>query len=153
MKDLRSIISLLGDLKFVDTEQVAYYGYSYGAAVGGILAAVEPRLKALVLASGTGGRNSLRQSDPMFDIDPIHYVLHIGNVPILLQNGEDDRVIPKGAALLYQNTVSSDSKKVVWYPTGHFLSCDATKEALSWLSEYIEVEVDSDYQCSRLPIL
>ncbi len=152
IKDLRILISLLSDLSYVESGQIGFYGYSYGAAMGGILAAVEPRLKALVLAAGTGGRYSLRPTDPMYEIDPIHYVVHVINTPILLQNGENDQTVKTDAASLYQQSVSSEHKELRWYPTGHFLSCKATMDAIEWLSNYIELNNHDNYQCGRLPI-
>jgi cephalosporin-C deacetylase-like acetyl esterase len=53
--DLRRAVDLLVARRDVDTARLAYYGVSYGAAMGGLLAGVEHRLKAYVLAVGDGG--------------------------------------------------------------------------------------------------
>ncbi len=53
--DLRRGVDLLTARKDVDAKRLAYIGHSYGAAMGGLLAGVEKRIKAYVLAVGDGG--------------------------------------------------------------------------------------------------
>jgi cephalosporin-C deacetylase-like acetyl esterase len=36
----------------LDHEKVAYYGYSWGAVMGGLIPAIEPRIKTNILALG-----------------------------------------------------------------------------------------------------
>jgi uncharacterized protein len=52
---LRRAIDLLEARPDVHTDQLAYFGVSYGAAMGGLLAGVENRIRAYVLAVGDGG--------------------------------------------------------------------------------------------------
>jgi hypothetical protein len=53
--DLRRAVDLLLARPDVDRRRLAYVGISYGAAMGGLLAWVEDRIKAYVLAVGDGG--------------------------------------------------------------------------------------------------
>ena len=53
--DLRRGIDLLVDRGDVDPDRIAYIGVSYGATIGGLLAGVDRRVKAYVLAVGDGG--------------------------------------------------------------------------------------------------
>jgi hypothetical protein len=46
---------LLSAREDVDPARLAYIGYSYGAAMGGLLAGIEPRIKAFCLMVGDGG--------------------------------------------------------------------------------------------------
>src|SRR3712207_8347162 len=39
----------------VDSLRVGFFGYSYGAAMGALLSAVERRIRSYVLAAGDGG--------------------------------------------------------------------------------------------------
>jgi BAAT / Acyl-CoA thioester hydrolase C terminal len=48
-------VDLLSARPEVDEQRLGYIGWSYGAAIGGLLAAVERRIKAYVLAVGGGG--------------------------------------------------------------------------------------------------
>ena len=53
--DLRRGVDLITSLPEVDADRVAFIGMSYGASMGGLLAGVENRIKAYVLALGDGG--------------------------------------------------------------------------------------------------
>jgi cephalosporin-C deacetylase-like acetyl esterase len=52
--DLRRAIDLLGRRPDVDGERIALVGFSYGGVLAGIVAALEPRLDAVVVMSGPG---------------------------------------------------------------------------------------------------
>jgi len=164
IKDWRSIVSLLPQLSFADEKKVVYYGFSHGAAIGGLLAGVEPRISAYALASGDGGlltHHNWRRSNhtsgwagQMLPIEPIHYVAHTENVALLFQNGEMDQNVRQADALLYQESANSPDKEILWYPDGHFLSCEATKDALTWLDRFLKQGDFENYECSdRIPVL
>lgn len=164
IKDWRSIVSMLSQLTFADESKIVYYGFSHGAAIGGLLAGVEPRIRAYALASGDGGllthHNWSRSSHTsgwagqMLPVEPIHYIAHTENVSLLFQNGEMDWVVRHADALLYQESANSPDKEIMWYPDGHFLSCEATKDALSWLDRFLEQGDFANYECSdRIPVL
>jgi poly(3-hydroxybutyrate) depolymerase len=53
--DLRRAVDLLRARADVDDDRIAYLGFSYGAAMGGLLAGIEHRIRAFVLMSGDGG--------------------------------------------------------------------------------------------------
>jgi uncharacterized protein len=53
--DLRRAVDLLRARADVDDARIAYLGFSFGAAMGGLLAGVEHRIAAFVLMSGDGG--------------------------------------------------------------------------------------------------
>jgi cephalosporin-C deacetylase-like acetyl esterase len=55
MVDLRRGVDLLTQHQKVDPARISYIGYSYGAAMGGLLAGIEPRIKAYGLMVGDGG--------------------------------------------------------------------------------------------------
>lgn len=55
MVDLRRGVDLLSQHEKVDPSRIGYIGYSYGAAMGGLLAGIEPRIKAYGLMVGDGG--------------------------------------------------------------------------------------------------
>jgi poly(3-hydroxybutyrate) depolymerase len=52
--DLRRAVDLLEARGDVDGDRIGYPGFSYGAAMGGLLAGVEHRIAAFVVASGDG---------------------------------------------------------------------------------------------------
>ena len=53
--DLRRGVDLLMSRPEVDADRIGFIGISYGASMGGLLAGVESRIKAYVLAMGDGG--------------------------------------------------------------------------------------------------
>jgi hypothetical protein len=53
--DLRRGVDLLSSRADVDPDKIGYIGFSYGAAMGGLLAGVETRINSYVLAVGLGG--------------------------------------------------------------------------------------------------
>jgi cephalosporin-C deacetylase-like acetyl esterase len=50
--DLRRAVDLMLSRSDVDKSRIAYVGHSYGAMLGGILTAVEKRIKTFVLLGG-----------------------------------------------------------------------------------------------------
>ncbi len=117
MIDLRRAIDILGQETTVNADRLAYIGYSYGGAMGGLLAGIEDRLKAYVLVVGDGGliehtsepmENGLPDQfrttwvEAMWPIEPIHFVGQAAPAALLFQNGLQDQLVPPGDALRYQ---------------------------------------------------
>jgi hypothetical protein len=159
--DLRRGIDLLLSRPEVDPERMAYVGYSYGGMMGGLLAAVEDRLKAYVLQVSNGGHVT-HLTDPMdrgewharpeddrrqyvswmWPIEPIHYVGCASPAALLFQNGTLDIYALPADALRYQEA-GSEPKTVRWYRVGHMLAWDAAafQDQAQWLSERIGISV------------
>jgi dienelactone hydrolase len=155
--DLRRAIDLLLTRPEVDPGRLAYFGVSYGGAMGGLLAGVEDRLQAYVLVVGDGGLvthltgpedwpggelarlpDAGRQAwlEAMWPIEPIHYVAQAAPAALLFQNGTEDRAVPAADALRYQ-AAGSQPKSVLWYEAAHGLSPAAFEDAVAWLGEYL----------------
>jgi hypothetical protein len=101
----------------VDRRRLAYVGISYGAAMGGLLAGVEDRIKAYVLAVGDGGLVShftgpddtdgplqrLPAADrerwlaAMRPIEPIRFIGRAAPAALLFQAGTKDELILRKA--------------------------------------------------------
>ena len=159
IRDWRTIISLLPQLPYADSNQIVYFGVSYGATMGGILTAIESRITAFVLSVGDGGlvthdrrdRRSLPTEwiDHMLPIEPIHYVAHALDVPILLENGEYDQSVAPEDALFYQQTVSSTKKEMHMYPLGHRLSCDVREHKIAWMGRHVSLKDADSFRCRK----
>jgi dienelactone hydrolase len=155
--DLRRAIDLLLTRPEVDPDRLAYYGVSYGGAMGGLLAGVEDRLQAYVLVVGDGGlvthltgpedwpRGELARLpeagqqawlEAMWPIEPIHYVAHAAPAALLFQNGTADRMVPAADALRYQ-AAGSEPKTVLWYEAAHRLGPEAFEESVAWLGDQV----------------
>jgi uncharacterized protein len=156
--DLRRAVDLLAARPDVDRRRLAYVGISYGAAMGGLLAGVEDRLKAYVLAVGDGGlvshftgpddTNGPLQRLPAADrerwlqamrpVEPINFVGHAAPAALLFQAGTMDELIPQEDARRYQQA-ASQPKEVRWYAAGHALNCTARQDMMAWLARHIRI--------------
>jgi dienelactone hydrolase len=159
MVDLRRGVDLLTGHEKVDPSRLGYIGYSYGAAMGGLLAGLEPRIKAYGLMVGDGGLvnhftdegepiGGFEQFDPatrerwleaMEPIEPIHYVGHAFPSALFFQNARYDRSVAEADALAYQ-AAGSQPKKVQWYKSGHGLPTQAYLDMVTWLAEQIGID-------------
>ena len=90
----------------------------------------------------------------MYPVEPIHYVAHAMDVPILLESVEGDPYVEKDGALLYQETVRSSEKEILWYERapdasigGHGLGCDAREFEIAWLGQFIDLKNSDNFTC------
>jgi hypothetical protein len=157
--DLRRAIDVLGAWPDVNTRQLAYFGVSYGAAMGGLLAGVEHRIKAYVLAVGDGGlvthfagpddtdgplqalpaQEQERWLAAMRPIEPINFIGQAAPAALLfLAGSKDESVSPEDARRYHQ--AASQPKQIRWYEAGHFLNCTARADMMAWLSRHIRID-------------
>jgi formylglycine-generating enzyme required for sulfatase activity len=88
VKDASRAIDYAETRPDLDHEKLAYYGYSWGASLGAIVPAVEPRLKACVLALG-----GLDFQRPLPEVDTINFISRVKQ-PVLMLNGRYDFFFP-----------------------------------------------------------
>ncbi len=157
--DLRRAVDLLAQHPGVDASRIGYVGYSYGAAMGGLLAGVEPRVKAYGLMVGDGGLVSHFMEDgkpvggfetvpaamreewlkAMEPIEPIHFIGHASASWLYFQNARYDSSVSEADALAYQDA-GSLPKRVQWYDSGHGLPAVAYVDMVNWLAERIGID-------------
>ena len=166
MVDLRRGVDLLIAREDVDRERLAYVGYSYGAAMGGLLAGIEPRIKAFGLMVGDGGLISHFTSadgtpsfelgrlseeevqtwlDLMQPIEPIRFVGRAAPSSLFFQNALQDEAVAQDDALAYQ-AAGSEPKRIEWYESDHGLPDEAFQHMANWLST--EIGIDSSQYTS-----
>jgi dienelactone hydrolase len=165
MVDLRRAVDLLRARDDVDDDRIAYLGFSYGAAMGGLLAGIEHRIAAFVLASGDGGLVShvtgigayghelsqlpsarrKRWLDAMRPIEPIKWI-GLAHAPILFLSGRNDELVPPADARKYQQA-AHEPKDVRWYDSGHVLPPKAMCDAARWLRTRIGIVSDKHSAC------
>lgn len=159
MVDLRRAVDLLSQHEKVDASRLGYVGYSYGAAMGGLLAGIEPRIRAYGLMVGDGGLvnhfmdedrpvGGFETIDPearerwleaMEPIEPIHFVGQASPSALYFQNARNDRSVSEEDALAYQ-AAGSEPKKIEWYDSGHGLPTQAYLDLIDWLAQEIGIE-------------
>jgi dienelactone hydrolase len=157
--DLRRGIDVLQARSDVDPNRIAYVGHSSGAHWGAILAAVDRRLKTVVLMAGVPAEATilmesddpefvdLRQSTPkeqlenylriISPLDAINYVAHAGPTPILFQFARFEQYFSEKAMESYAGA-ATEPKRVLWYDTGHGLNdLQPLIDRANWLRRYI----------------
>src|SRR6185295_1624920 len=100
----------------IDAGRRAYYGLSWGAQLGPIAIALDPRIKAGVLLMG-----GLKSGKSAPEVDPFTFAPRV-RVPILMLNGDQDFIFPLQTSQqpLFEGlgTPIADKRHVV-YPGGH----------------------------------
>jgi cephalosporin-C deacetylase-like acetyl esterase len=136
IKDFRRSIDYIATRTDLDTSKIGYYGYSWGGMLGGIIPAVENRLKLCVLYSGGF---DLIEGNAHPEGDAINYVTRI-KIPILMLNGKYDSFFPYETTVLpFLNLLGTpkENKKCIVYETDHNVPPDEmVKETLNWLDKY-----------------
>ena len=155
--DLRRAVDLLRARADVNDDRIAYLGYSYGAAMGGLLAGAEDRIAAFVLMSGDGGliehfsgredrTGTLFVLSParrkawlaaMRPIEPLRWVKR-ASAPILFLSGRRDQLVPPRDAARYQRA-APQPKQIRWYDSDHFLPPRAWCDAAHFLGKQIGI--------------
>jgi dienelactone hydrolase len=146
---VRRAVDLLSERDDVDPDRIGYVGWSAGARTGSILAGLERRLRALVLIAPGAARvaeyvDAARPEDKeaveqvMSSIDPLAFIARADKESLLLQEAENDRVIPRTAidALI---AAAPEGTEVRWYDTDHAMGPRAYTEHLDWLQERLEI--------------
>ena len=134
-KDFRRAIDYLETRPDIDTQHLAYYGRSWGGYMGGLLPALEPRLKTAVLyVAGL----ELQRGQP--DVEPINFLPRI-RMPVLMLNGRYDHFFPVETSQLPMFRLLGtppDKKRHVIYDGGHFVPRGLLiSEVLDWLDRYL----------------
>jgi eukaryotic-like serine/threonine-protein kinase len=134
-QDLSRSIDYLQTRKDIDVQKLGYFGFSWGGAMGGIIPAVEPRLKAAVLHVA-----GLWFERPLPEADPLNFVPRV-TIPVLMLNGKLDPYFPVETSqrpMFELFGTPTAQKRYVLYEAGHFVPRDAlVRETLDWYDRYL----------------
>ncbi len=134
VKDASRAIDYAETRTDLDHNKVAYYGYSWGAEMGAIVPAVEPRIKVCVLALGGF---SFQRALP--EVDTFNFASRVKQ-PVLMLNGRYDFYPVESTQEPFYQLLGSrkDQKKHLLYDTGHNIPRnELIKETLNWLDQYL----------------
>jgi eukaryotic-like serine/threonine-protein kinase len=134
-RDLARTLDYLQTRSDFDASRIAYYGYSWGARLGPLFLALEPRLKTAVLVGG-----GLKFARAFPEADPFNFASRV-KVPVLMINGRYDYFFPVETSQrpLFQllGTPAKDKRHVV-LDSGHAPpTAPVVKELLDWLDLYL----------------
>lgn len=134
-KEFGRTIDYLETRSDIQADRIGYLGWSWGGFMGGIIPAVEPRLKAIVL--NVGGM-SMDKAFP--EVDQLNYLPRVTQ-PILMLNGRHDMFFPVETSVKPMfdllGTATKHKKNIV-YESGHLVPrTDFVKESLMWFDQYL----------------
>jgi dienelactone hydrolase len=134
-KDYRRTLDYLSTRADIDTSRFAFYGQSWGGNMGGVVPAVEPRIKAIVLhVAGL----TMQRGRP--EVDPVNFLPHI-KAPTLMLNGKYDFFFPTEIAqkpFFRLLGTPKEQKRYIVYEGGHDVPrTQLISETLSWLDTYL----------------
>jgi dienelactone hydrolase len=132
--DLRRGVDLL---RQNGAKNVGYVGLSFGASVGAMLSAVEPRIKGFVLAGGRGA-----------DAEPW---IRKATAPVFLQFALHDEYISREEAQRYDEA-APQPHTLKWYEGGHEFNAAARRDRMAWLSTILGfTPVEPTYSAIGMP--
>jgi len=133
-KDLRRGVDYLETRPEVATGRLGYYGLSWGGAMGGLMPAVEPRIKVSVLYVAGLDFEPARP-----EVEPINFVPRI-RIPTLMINGRYDFFFPLETSQIPMFRLLGtppDQKRHVVEEGSHFVPrARLIQEVLTWLDKY-----------------
>jgi dienelactone hydrolase len=146
---VRRAVDLLAKRKDVDPSRIGFVGWSAGSHTGGILAGVEPRLRAIVLMSGgvapvsvyaavakPSQRASIRRY--LGSIDPLRFLPRARPGSLFLEDGRQDEIVPRKALLTFAHATPRGTR-IRWYDAGHALNDQAYRDQLAWLQARLRI--------------
>ncbi len=134
-KDVGRTLDYLETRNDLDHNKIAYLGISWGAELGPIMMAVEPRLKVGVLIGG-----GLEMQNTMPEADPFNFAPRV-HQPVLLADGRYDFFFPVETSqdpFFKALGTPAPEKRHVVFEAGHTTPTDLLiKEVLNWLDHYL----------------
>jgi formylglycine-generating enzyme required for sulfatase activity/dienelactone hydrolase len=139
-RDIGRTIDYLETRDDIDTESLAYLGFSWGGALGPIMTAVEQRFRTAIFFVG-----GLMMQDVQPMSDPFNFLPRV-TVPTFMFNGRYDSFFPIETAIrpFFDNLGTPEAdKKLTITDSNHFVAAYSNNqlisEALDWLDKYLGV--------------
>ncbi len=134
-QDLSRSLDYVETRKDLDAKRIGLLGVSWGGALGPVLAAVEPRIRAVVLISG-----GLDFQSTLPEVDPLNFAPRVLQ-PTLMINGRYDFFFPVETSqlpLFLLLGVPAEHKRQIIAEGGHAPPQDlVVKETIDWLDRYL----------------
>lgn len=136
-KDIGRSIDYLETRKDIQVDKLGYLGWSWGGYMGGIMPAIEKRIKVVVLNLG-----GMVMNKSLPEADQLNYLPRVTQ-PVLMLNGKHDMFFPVETSqepmFNYLGSSIKDKKRIV-YEVGHLVPrTDFVKETLLWFDKYLGI--------------
>ena len=131
-KDLARTLDYIETRPDCDASRVAYFGFSWGARMGPLFLAVEPRLKTAILVGG-----GLKLAKVSAEVDPFNFAVRV-TVPVLMINARNDFYFPLESSQLplfhLLGSPAGDKRHVILEGShGRLPFLAVVRECLEWL--------------------
>jgi eukaryotic-like serine/threonine-protein kinase len=134
-KDIGRTVDYLETRPDMLSEKIGYFGWSWGGFMGGIIPAIETRIKAVVLHVG-----GMEMNKALPEVDQINFLPRVYQ-PVLMLNGRHDMFFPVETSqkpMLELLGTSDKDKKLIIYDEGHRVPRnELIKESLRWFDHYL----------------
>jgi len=134
-KEVQRTIDYLETRSDIEADQIGYLGWSWGGYMGGIMPAVEKRIKASVLNVG-----GMVMSRSLPEADQLNYLPRVTQ-PTLMLNGKHDMFFPLETSqkpMFELLGTHKEHKRIIIYEAGHLVPrLDFVKESLAWYDTYL----------------
>ena len=134
-KDVGRTIDYLETRSDIAADKLGYFGWSWGGYMGGILPAVENRIKAIVLHVG-----GMEMNKSLPEVDQLNFLPRVLQ-PVLMLNGKHDMFFPVETSqkpMFNLLGTAPKDKKIIIYDAGHLVPrTELIKESLDWFDQYL----------------
>lgn len=134
-KDIGRSLDYLETRNDIQIDKIGYLGYSWGGRLGGTFAAIEQRLKVVVLNVG-----GLKMEKTLPEIDQLNYLPRVVQ-PVLMLNGKHDMYFPVETSqkpMFELLGTPKKDKRLIIYDAGHQVPLiELVKETLLWYDQYL----------------
>jgi eukaryotic-like serine/threonine-protein kinase len=135
VKEYSRTIDYLETRKDMQADKVTYLGISWGGFMGGIIPAIEKRIRVVVLNVG-----GMDMAKALPEVDQINFLPRVTQ-PVLMLNGTYDMFFPVESSqkpMFRLLGAPQGQKKMVVYASGHLVPpTEFIKETLAWLDTYL----------------
>jgi dienelactone hydrolase len=134
-KDFSRTVDYLETRKDIQGDKIGFLGWSWGGCLGGIIPAVEKRVKAIVLNVG-----GLVMNEALPEADQINFLPRVTQ-PVLMLNGKHDMYFPLETSqkpMFNFLGTPAENKKMILYESGHLVPrAEFIRESLAWYDKYL----------------
>jgi dienelactone hydrolase len=134
-KEIGRTIDYLETRPEIQADKIGYLGWSWGGYMGGIVPAVEKRIKAVVLNVG-----GMVMNKSLPEADQLNFLPRVTQ-PVLMLNGKHDMFFPVETSQKpmfdFLGTTPAHKKHFI-YEAGHLVPrIDFVRETLAWYDKYL----------------
>jgi eukaryotic-like serine/threonine-protein kinase len=134
-KDIGRCIDYLETRKDIQADNLGYFGWSWGGYMGGIMPAIEKRIKVVALHVG-----GMVMNKSLPEVDQINFLPRVKQ-PVIMMNGKYDMFFPVATSqtpMFNFLGTQKEHKKFIVYEAGHLVpKTDLVREIVAWYDKYL----------------